>query len=238
MRTTATGCSTPSRTTPRSMFADLHEDGRYLYPGTGAAEETGRGAAPAPSSTCRCRRAPTMRRSRSVWPQVIAHLERSSRSSSSCSAVPTASRAIRSRTCGSQPSARRGGARAVRARRPLGHGRVLALGGGGYNRANLAQRLERGGREPDLAAQAARSLSRTFRGAIGYNRRAVFRYNPSRTVSRQGSAHVSQTMTIEGFDPELARRSRASGSARRTTSSSSPRRTTPARACSRRRARC
>src|SRR6202044_3147635 len=27
------------------IFADLHEDGRYLYPGTGAAEETGRGAA-------------------------------------------------------------------------------------------------------------------------------------------------------------------------------------------------
>ncbi|MGH8328523.1 MAG: acetoin utilization protein AcuC, partial [Steroidobacteraceae bacterium] len=27
------------------IFADLHEDGRYLYPGTGAAEETGRGDA-------------------------------------------------------------------------------------------------------------------------------------------------------------------------------------------------
>ena len=27
------------------VFADLHEDGRYLYPGTGTAEETGRGAA-------------------------------------------------------------------------------------------------------------------------------------------------------------------------------------------------
>ena len=27
------------------IFADLHEDGRYLYPGTGAAEETGKGAA-------------------------------------------------------------------------------------------------------------------------------------------------------------------------------------------------
>jgi acetoin utilization protein AcuC len=26
------------------IFADLHEDGRYLYPGTGAVEETGRGA--------------------------------------------------------------------------------------------------------------------------------------------------------------------------------------------------
>jgi acetoin utilization protein AcuC len=30
---------------PELIFADLHEDGRYLYPGTGAESETGRGAA-------------------------------------------------------------------------------------------------------------------------------------------------------------------------------------------------
>ncbi len=30
---------------PRVGFADLHEDGRYLYPGTGSRSETGRGAA-------------------------------------------------------------------------------------------------------------------------------------------------------------------------------------------------
>lgn len=30
---------------PELCFVDLHEDGRYLYPGTGAADETGRGAA-------------------------------------------------------------------------------------------------------------------------------------------------------------------------------------------------
>ena len=30
---------------PDLIFADLHEDGRFLYPGTGAAEETGKGAA-------------------------------------------------------------------------------------------------------------------------------------------------------------------------------------------------
>lgn len=30
---------------PDLLFADLHEDGRYLYPGTGAADETGRGVA-------------------------------------------------------------------------------------------------------------------------------------------------------------------------------------------------
>ena len=30
---------------PDLIFADIHEDGRYLYPGTGAIEETGKGAA-------------------------------------------------------------------------------------------------------------------------------------------------------------------------------------------------
>lgn len=30
---------------PRVLFADLHEDGRYLYPGTGAENETGKGEA-------------------------------------------------------------------------------------------------------------------------------------------------------------------------------------------------
>ena len=30
---------------PDAFFADIHEDGRYLYPGTGAAEETGKGSA-------------------------------------------------------------------------------------------------------------------------------------------------------------------------------------------------
>jgi len=30
---------------PDIIFADLHEDGRFLYPGTGAADETGKGAA-------------------------------------------------------------------------------------------------------------------------------------------------------------------------------------------------
>ena len=30
---------------PRALFADIHEDGRYLYPGTGSREETGRGEA-------------------------------------------------------------------------------------------------------------------------------------------------------------------------------------------------
>ncbi len=43
--TTVTASSTPSRKTPRVIIGDIHEDGRFLYPGTGAAHETGIGAA-------------------------------------------------------------------------------------------------------------------------------------------------------------------------------------------------
>ena len=43
-RITATACSTRSSGSRRA-FADLHEDGRFLYPGTGSRSETGRGAA-------------------------------------------------------------------------------------------------------------------------------------------------------------------------------------------------
>ena len=45
MRIMATGCSTAFEDDPDLIFADIHEDGRHLYPGTGASEETGSGRA-------------------------------------------------------------------------------------------------------------------------------------------------------------------------------------------------
>ncbi|MCK7502608.1 MAG: hypothetical protein MZW92_81895 [Comamonadaceae bacterium] len=80
---------------PDLIIVDIHEDGRFLYPGTGHASERSRGAAegsklnlplppgrPTPSSCARGRR----RRSSCA---TVA------RSSSSCSAAPTACRATR-----------------------------------------------------------------------------------------------------------------------------------------------
>ncbi|TLY90731.1 MAG: acetoin utilization protein AcuC [Gammaproteobacteria bacterium] len=98
------------------VFADLHEDGRYLYPGTGALEERGRGAAEGtklnvplpPGSDVQCG-------ADSLEGDPITHLRFSPR--------------VHGR------AAKDLGALADR----LGHGRVLALGGGGYNRDNLAQ---------------------------------------------------------------------------------------------------
>ena len=84
------------------VFADLHEDGRYLYPGTGAAGETGRGAGQGMKLNVPLPPGADDEVFADVWPAVLAHLRNSRRSSSSCSAVRTASRAIRSPICGSR----------------------------------------------------------------------------------------------------------------------------------------
>ena len=137
------------------VFADLHEDGRYLYPGTGCAERSAAAPRPAPSSTCRCRRGPTTRVFATVWPRVLAHLEKFAPEfiilqcgADSLEGDPITHLRFSPEVHGR--AARELGALADR----LGHGRVLALGGGGYNRTNLAQRLDRGGGEPALAARS------------------------------------------------------------------------------------
>lgn len=61
---------------PGVIFADMHEDGRYLYPGTGALSETGKGAAEGTKLNL-----PMAPRSDDAafdvtWPRVIAHLEK------------------------------------------------------------------------------------------------------------------------------------------------------------------
>ncbi len=58
------------------VFADVHEDGRYLYPGTGAAEETGRGAAAGTKLNLPVPPGADDAVFAEVWPQVIAHLEK------------------------------------------------------------------------------------------------------------------------------------------------------------------
>jgi acetoin utilization protein AcuC len=122
------------------IFADLHEDGRYLYPGTGSAAETGKGAAegtklniPMPPGSDDAAFAAT-------WPQVIAHLEKFAPEfiilqcgADSLEGDPITH--LRYSAASHGMAARELAQLADR----LGHGRVLGLGGGGYNRSNLAQ---------------------------------------------------------------------------------------------------
>lgn len=124
---------------PQLIIADIHEDGRTLYPGTGAAGETGKGAAagsklnvPVPAGADDAAFA-------EVWPRVLAFIEaaRPEFIILQCGADSVAGDPITHLAF--TPAAHGRAARDLASLADrLGHGRVLALGGGGYNRANLA----------------------------------------------------------------------------------------------------
>ncbi len=125
---------------PAVIFADLHEDGRYLYPGTGTAEETGTGAAAGTKLNVPLPPGADDAYFARIWPQVIAHLEKFAPEfiilqcgADSIEGDPITHLRLTPQSHGL--AARELSALAEK----LGHGRVLALGGGGYNRQNLAQ---------------------------------------------------------------------------------------------------
>src|SRR5579863_9308170 len=122
------------------VFADLHEDGRYLYPGTGAFEETGRGSAQGMKLNVPLPPGADDAVFDKVWPHVMAHLSKFAPQfiilqcgADSLEGDPITHLRLSPETHGK--AARELASLAD----SLGHGRVLALGGGGYNRNNLAQ---------------------------------------------------------------------------------------------------
>ena len=122
------------------VFADLHEDGRYLYPGTGGADETGRGPAVGTKLNVPLPPGADDEFFASVWPQVTAHLQKFAPEfiilqcgADSLEGDPITHLRFSPRVHG------RAARELAELAEELGHGRVLALGGGGYNRANLAQ---------------------------------------------------------------------------------------------------
>ena len=122
------------------VFADLHEDGRFLYPGTGAAHETGRGPAEGTKLNLPLPPGAGDETFAAAWPLVMAHLRRYRPEFIllQCGADSVEGDPITHLRF--TPGAHGRAARELAAlAEELGHGRVLALGGGGYNRANLAQ---------------------------------------------------------------------------------------------------
>src|SRR5580700_4006051 len=122
------------------VFADVHEDGRYLYPGTGALSETGRGAAEGTKLNVPMAPGSDDAAFDAIWPRVIAHLEKFQPQFIilQCGADSLEGDPITHL----RYSARAHGKAALELAQladRLGHGRVLGLGGGGYNRLNLAQ---------------------------------------------------------------------------------------------------
>jgi acetoin utilization protein AcuC len=125
---------------PELLFADMHEDGRYLYPGTGMTEETGTGPAigtklniplPPGAGDAEYRRA---------WARIEDYLEsgRPEFILLQCGADSLEGDPITHLRFTEEAHAH-AAMRLCAIADSLGHGRVVALGGGGYNRRNLAR---------------------------------------------------------------------------------------------------
>ncbi|MBF0308160.1 MAG: acetoin utilization protein AcuC [Magnetococcales bacterium] len=130
----------PFEADPDLIFADLHEDGRFLYPGTGHAHESGKGAAagrklniPLPPG---CRDA----QFREAWPRVeeLLRQHRPEFILLQCGADSISGDPITHMEL-SPASHGHAAKRLCELAEEFGHGRVLAVGGGGYNPANLAK---------------------------------------------------------------------------------------------------
>jgi acetoin utilization protein AcuC len=125
---------------PDLIFADIHEDGRFLYPGTGGEEETGKGAAAGSKLNIPVPPGADDAVFAAQWPRVLAHLRKYQpefillqAGADSVEGDPITHMRFSADTH----------TRAARDLRlladELGHGRLLGTGGGGYNRINIAQ---------------------------------------------------------------------------------------------------
>jgi len=125
---------------PELLFADLHEDGRYLYPGTGAASENGVGPAAGTKLNVPLPPGAGDHEFLAAWAQVEAYLEagRPQFILLQCGADSVAGDPI-THLCFTEEAHAHAAARLCAIADRLGHGRVVAMGGGGYNRRNLAR---------------------------------------------------------------------------------------------------
>ena len=124
---------------PELMIADLHEDGRFLYPGTGSAAETGRGAAQGTKLNIPMPPAAGDDAFREAWGRVESLLEmfRPEFILFQCGADSISGDPITHLAY--TPAAHRHAATGLcRLAERHCSGRLLAMGGGGYNRRNLA----------------------------------------------------------------------------------------------------
>jgi len=122
------------------FIADIHEDGRHLYPGTGAREETGRGAAAGTKLNLPLQPGAGDAEFHAAWREIEAFLERfpSEFMLFQCGADSIAGDPI-THLQFSEAAHAHAAARLCKIADTQGHGRVLGMGGGGYNRRNLAK---------------------------------------------------------------------------------------------------
>jgi acetoin utilization protein AcuC len=125
---------------PALVFADVHEDGRFLYPGTGSADEVGKGAAQSTKLNIPLPPGAGDAEFLAAWPAVLAHLERHRPQFVilQCGADSLAGDPITHLAFTEEAHAHAARTLCAVADRFAG-GRILGTGGGGYNRRNLAR---------------------------------------------------------------------------------------------------
>ncbi len=129
----------PYESDPDFIYADIHEDGRYLYPGTGAATECGKGAGAGLKLNIPMEPASGDKEFMAAWERVEAHLRGHKpdfillqAGADSIAGDPLAHLQY---TPGAHAHAAR---RLCVIANELCGGRIMGFGGGGYNRKNLA----------------------------------------------------------------------------------------------------
>jgi acetoin utilization protein AcuC len=124
---------------PDLIFADIHEDGRFLYPGTGALEETGKGEAKGTKLNIPLPPLADDTHFFRVWPAVEDFIRKGSPELVILQAGADSIRGDPITHMAFSPAAHAHAAeRLNRLADELCNGRFIALGGGGYNRTNLA----------------------------------------------------------------------------------------------------
>lgn len=125
---------------PDLLFADLHEDGRFLYPGTGAAEETGTGRARGTKLNIPLAPGADDRDFRDAWPRVEAYIKATQPQFiiMQCGADSLEGDPV-THLCWSEEAHAEAAASLCRLADEYCEGRIIGTGGGGYNRRNLAR---------------------------------------------------------------------------------------------------
>lgn len=125
---------------PDLIFADIHEDGRYLYPGTGAAEETGTGRARGTKLNLPIAPGADDDEFRMAWVRVESYLDaaRPEFIIMQCGADSLEGDPI-THLCWTEEAHAEAAAALCRLADRYSHGRIIGTGGGGYNRRNIAR---------------------------------------------------------------------------------------------------
>lgn len=127
-------------TDPDLAFADLHEDGRFLYPGTGSRSETGRGAAEGTKLNVPLAPGSDDEAFRTAWEEVEAYVDERQPELIllQCGADSLGGDPLTHLRLTAEAHAYAARRLRVLADRHA-KGRLLGMGGGGYNRTNLAR---------------------------------------------------------------------------------------------------